>query len=138
MALEKAKPRKVIVKLMTVSAPADTVYAFFEDVKKSMEAGKAAKSVSRGEDGWWTFDHVVAGKAKLRHSTFRQAGVIDHTFSGGGFEWTVFVRIVPNKGGSTTTWTFIRPDSLTDQQFEDQLRGFDQEIEHWKRALASS
>jgi hypothetical protein len=135
--MENAKPHKVIVKLMSVSSPVDKVYAFFEDVKKSMEAGKAAKSVTKGDGGWWTFDHVTAGPAKLRHTTVRTAGVIDHTFSGGGLEWTVFVRIVPNKGGSTTTWTFIRPDGLTDEQFEEQLKSFDHEIELWKQTLES-
>ena len=135
--MEHAKPHKVIVKLMSVSAPVDKVFAFFEDVKTSMEAGKAAKSVTKGDDGWWTFDHVTAGPAKLRHTTVRNAGVIDHTFSGGGLEWTVYVRIVPNRGGSTTSWTFIRPDRLTDEQFENQLKSFDHEIELWKQALES-
>ena len=135
--MEDAKPRKVIVKLMSVSSSVDKVYAFFEDVKTSMEAGKAAKSVTKGEGGWWTFDHVTAGPSKLRHTTVRSAGIIDHVFSGGGLEWTVYVRIVPNKGGCTTTWTFIRPDGLTDEQFEQQLKSFDKEIELWKQTLES-
>ena len=78
------RPRKVIVKLMSVNAGVDKVYAFFEDVKKSMEAGQAATSVKKGANGWWTFDHVSAGKAKLRQVAFREAGVLDHIFSGGG------------------------------------------------------
>ena len=122
---------------MTVSAPVDKVYAFF-DVNKSMEAGKAARSVTKGEDGWWTFDHVVAGKAKSRHSAIRDAGVVDHVFSGGGLQWTGYVRVVPNNGGSTTTWTFLKPEGLTHEQFENQLRGFDQEIALWKQSLESA
>lgn len=131
------RPRKVIVKLMSVNAGVDKVYAFFEDVKKSMEAGQAATSVKKGADGWWTFDHVSAGKAKLRQVAFREAGVLDHIFSGGGLEWTVYVRSVPNSGGSTTTWTFVRPEGLTDEQFENQLSSFDREIGLWKQALES-
>ena len=34
-----------------------------------------------------------------------------------------------------TTWTFVRPDNLTDKQFEEQLKMFDQEISGWKNAL---
>lgn len=133
--MESNKPHMAIVKQMSVDATADKVFSFFEDVKKSMEAGMAASNVMKGDDGWWVFDHVTAGRAKMRHSPVREARVIDHVFSGGGLDWIVNVRVVPNKGGSTTTWTFIKPDGLTDAQFTSQLASFDHEIELWKREL---
>jgi hypothetical protein len=130
-----SNPRKVVVKTMTVNRSVDDVFDFFEDVKKSMEVGGAAKSVTKGGDGWWTFDHVVAGRAKMKHEPVREAGVLDHIFVG-GLEWKVYVRITPNQSGSTVVWTFIRPDGLTDEQFENQLNsGFDDEIALWKKAL---
>jgi hypothetical protein len=129
------KPRKVIVKTMTVDRSVDDVFDFFED-PKSMEIGGSAKNVTKGKDGWWTFDHVVAGKAKMKHAPIREAGVLDHIFAGAGLEWKVFVRIVPNQGGSTVTWTFIKPSFMTDGQFEKQLSsGFESEIAQWKKAL---
>jgi len=36
-----------------------------------------------------------------------------------------------------TTWLFVKPDSLTDIQFEEQLKNYDSEIEKWKSALES-
>ena len=39
-------PRQVIVKVMTVSKPADKVFEFFLDVK-NMEIGGAIKSVTK-------------------------------------------------------------------------------------------
>jgi hypothetical protein len=30
--------------------------------------------------------------------------------------------------GTTVIWTFVKPNSLSDEQFESQLRGFDPEI----------
>jgi hypothetical protein len=135
--MERDEPRKVVVKIMTSSASVERVYSFFEDVKKSMEAGGSAKSVAEGANGWWTFDHVTAGRASMRHRIIREAGVIDHTFAGAGLEWTVYVRVVPNRSGATTTWTFVRPDGLTDEQFEGQLKSFDGEIALWKQALES-
>ena len=128
-------PRKVVIKTMTVNRNMDDVFDFFEDVKKSMEAGGAAKSVAKGSDGWWTFDHVVAGKSKMKHRPIKEAGVLDHVFVGAGLEWHAYVRIVPNQGGATVTWTFVRPDGLTDEQFERQLDGFDHEIVFWKSVL---
>jgi len=47
----------------------------------------------------------------------------------------VFVRAVPNQSGSTTSWMFMRPNELNDDQFEDQLKIFDVEIDQWKIAL---
>jgi len=88
-----------------------------------------------GSDGWWTFDHVVAGRARMKHEPVRAAGVLDHVFAVAGMEWKVYVRIIPNQRGATVIWTFIRPSILTDGQFEKQLEGFDREIASWKKAL---
>jgi hypothetical protein len=60
---------------------------------------------------------------------------LDHVFIGGGLEWHVFVRIIPNGSGSTVIWTFIRPNGLVNEQFERQLQNFDNEISNWKAAL---
>lgn len=91
--------------------------------------------MTKGNDGWWTFDHVVAGKAKIKHASIREAGVLDHVFIGGGLEWCVYVRIIPNQTGVRVVWTYIRPHILTDGQFEKQLESFDREIVLWKKAL---
>jgi hypothetical protein len=133
--MEDNNPRKVIVKTMTANRSVDEVFDFFADAK-SMEIGGAAKSVAKGNDGWWTFDHVT-GKAKMKHFPARQAGVLDHVFVGAGLEWHVYVRIIPNQGGSTVIWAFVRPDGLSDEQFEQQLKMFDREINLWKEALES-
>ena len=45
------------------------------------------------------------------------------------------VRVIPNGNGSTITWTFIKPDGLRDEQFKEQLKNFDLEIEGWRKAL---
>ena len=129
----KPKPRKVIIKVMTTESATDDVFAFFENVK-NMETGGVLKSVIKGDDGWWLFE-TPSGKAKIKTRPFKELGILDHTFIAGDLEWNVFVRIIPNEKGSTTTWTFIRPDNLSDEQFEQQLKMFDLEISGWKNAL---
>ena len=119
---------------MTVEKGVDKVFDFFGNIK-NMEIGGAIKSVTKGDDGWWTFEHIVAGKSKMKQISVREFGILDHQFIGGGLEWYVYTRIIPNQNGSTTTWTFIRPDGLTEEQFEEQLKGFDNEIDLWKMAL---
>ncbi|MEW6605011.1 MAG: hypothetical protein AB1351_10065 [Thermoproteota archaeon] len=129
-----SKPHKILVKTMTVNRTVNDVFDFFDN-PISMEIGGAAKSVTKDSDSSWTFDHVVAGKSRIKHNAIREAGVLDHVFIGGGLEWKVYVRMTPNFGGTTVVWTFVRPDSLSDEQFEIQLRGFDLEIDLWKKAL---
>jgi hypothetical protein len=126
--------RQVIVKVMTVSKPAKQVFDFFSDVKNE-EIGGAIKSVRKGEDGWWQFDHTVAGKGKMKMNPILDFGILDHEFVGGGQEWKVYVRVIPNEEGSTTMWTFMRPDGLTDEQFQEQLKGFDLEVNNWQKYL---
>ena len=130
-----SNPHKIAVKTMTVNRSVDDVFDFFKD-PKCMEIGGVVKSIAKDGDGSWTFDHVVAGKAKMKHAPIRDAGVLDHVFTGGGLEWKVYVRMIPNYGGTTVVWTFVRPDGLSDEQFEGQINGgFDREIALWKEAL---
>ena len=127
-------PRKVIVKTLTTPKSVDEVFYFFANMK-NMEFGGAILSMERIDDGWWIFDHSVSGRSRMKHTLSREFGIIDHVFIGGGLEWKVFVRVVPNKSGSTISWTFMRPDSLSDAQFENQLKMFDVEVDHWRTAL---
>jgi hypothetical protein len=127
-----------IVKIMVSHKSKDTVFDFFEDVK-NLEIGDAISNISKDMDDWYTFNHIVAGSARLKIvANNRQLGILDHLFEGGGLSWTVYVRIIDNGYGSTTTWTFLRPDRLTDAQFEEQLGGFDIEIEKWNKHLSTS
>ncbi|HVX02980.1 MAG TPA: hypothetical protein VHA09_07470 [Nitrososphaera sp.] len=130
--MENSNPRKVIVKTLTTRKNAQDAFVYFEDMK-NMEAEGAFKFVIRkGDDGWWSGD-TPAGKARIRHSLVsKEHGILDHFYAGQGLIWNVFVRIMPNNCGSTISWTFVRPDGMTDGQFEEQLKGFDREIENWK------
>jgi hypothetical protein len=116
-------PRQIIVKVMTVSKPEDRVFVM--------------KSVTKGDNDWWEFDHIIAGKGKIKVMGIREFGILDREFVGGGLQWKVYVRVVPNEKGSTATWTFMRPDGLTDDQMQEQIKGFDMEVTNgrniWKK-----
>jgi hypothetical protein len=138
---DKEKLKKVIVKIMTVNRRVDHVFDFFNN-PKNMELGGALKFIDIIHDDkdnnieWWIFDHSIAGRSKIKHIAVREYGILDHVFIGGGLTWDVFVRVIPNNdNGSTITWTFIKPDNITDTQFEEQLKGFDREIESWSNVL---
>ncbi|MDQ2684218.1 MAG: hypothetical protein M3Y25_00075, partial [Thermoproteota archaeon] len=110
----------------------------FEDAK-NLEIGGAISNIVKDIDEWYSFNHIVAGNAILKIiNKNRELGIMDHLFEGGGLSWTVYVRIFNNGYGSTTTWTFLKPDGLSDRQFEDQLKMFDVEVENWNKHLSSS
>ena len=134
----KTEPQKTIVKTMVSEESKDKVFDFFEDAK-NLEIGGAIRNVVKEMDEWYGFNHMVAGNARLKIvSKNRELGILDHLFEGGGLFWTAYVRIINNGYGSTTTWTFLKPNGLTDKQFEEQLKGFDVEIENWNKHLSSS
>lgn len=134
----RMKPVKAVVKSMTVSRNVTEVYNYFKNMKNLEVGGQITSLQKSNDDDWWTFDHAVAGKSKIKLvNSIEKYGMLDHQFVGGGLTWDVYVRVVPNKEGSTTTWIFVKPDGLTDIQFEEQLKNYDSEIEKWKSALES-
>lgn len=133
----QSNPKKTIVKIMVSPQGKYTVFDFFEDAK-NMEIGGVISNIVQDADDWYSFTHKVAGNARLKIVTKdRELGILDHLFEGGGLSWTVYVRIINNGYGSTTTWTFLKPDGLTESQFEDQLKVFDVEIENWNKYISS-
>ncbi len=137
MSITQHKPKKTIVKTMISDKSKDTVFEFFEDIK-NMELGGAISNVTEGLDGWHNLVHEVAGKARVKIvARNKELGVLDHLFEGAGLSWIVYVRIIGNGYGSVTTWTFIKPGGLTDIQFEEQIKGFDMEIEGWNKHMAN-
>jgi hypothetical protein len=112
-----------------------TTFDFFMNVK-NWETGGALKNIRKNNEDWWLCDSPF-GEAKFRLRSNEQFGIIDNDFIGGGGEWTVFSRVTPNESGSTVSWLFIRPEAMTQEQFEGQLQNFDNEIKGWQKALES-
>jgi hypothetical protein len=124
----------VIVKSLSTHKGVQETFDFFNNIK-NMESGGAIHSVQKNSNGWYTFDHIVAGKSKMKHTANQEFKILDHVFQGAGLEWNVYIRVIPNADGSTITWTFIKPDGISDEQFKEQLKSFDSEIDGWRRAL---
>jgi hypothetical protein len=125
---------QVIVKSLSIHNTTQETFDFFSN-PKNMELGGAIHSMQKSPDGWYTFDHIIAGKSKMKYIVNQEFRILHHIFQGAGLEWNVYVRVIPNGNGSTITWTFIKPDGLSDEQFKEQLKNFDLEIEGWRKAL---
>jgi hypothetical protein len=131
------EPRSVIVKSMVIDKEPAQVFEFFSNLK-NWESGGALKNSRKIDDEWWEADTPL-GKAKIRIRPNREMGIFDHDFIGGGREWTVYCRVTPNERGSTVSWLFIRPEGMTQEEFERQLgTNFDKEMESYKKAIESA
>ena len=129
-------PVDAIVKIMTCNRTPEDVFDFFENVK-NWESGGIITSVSKVDNDRWTCS-TPAGEAKIKSIPDKESLILDHICIVGDVTWNVYVRILANNKGSTTVWTFLKPDSLTSRQFQEQLKGFDLEIDGWKRRLENS
>ena len=125
----------VIVKTLVTTRDVKATFEFFTNVK-NWESGGALKNIRKSEDNLWLYDSPF-GEAKIRLRSNEEFGILDHNFIGGGGEWTVSCRVTSNESGATVTWLFIRPEPMTQEQFEEQLKNFDNEIMGWKKALES-
>jgi hypothetical protein len=126
-------PVDVSVKILTSSRNAKDVFDFFLNVK-NWESGGIISSVIKDENDQWICD-TPAGRAKIICIPDKNCGILDHTFIVGDVTWNVYVRIIPNNKGSTIVWTFLKPDALVPEQFHEQLKSFDSEIDGWRRRL---
>jgi hypothetical protein len=133
--MDEAMSKEVVIKAMTCTKSVDDVYDFLQDVK-NWETGGILKSISRSGNNSWTCDTPI-GKAQINCQPNKESGILDHVFVAGNIKWDVYVRVISNGTGSTTAWTFLRPEGLEMNQFEEQLKGFDSEIAGWKKTLES-
>jgi len=129
------EPRSVIIKTMVTTKDTKVTFKFFTNLK-NWESGGALKNIQKDKYDWWICNSPF-GEAKIRLRSNEKFGILDHDFIGGGGEWTISCRVTPNESGSTITWLFIRPEPMTQKQFEEQLKNFDNEIIGWKKALES-
>lgn len=128
--------RTVIVKILILNTDAGSVFNFFSDLK-NWESGGVLKNTKLLEDGSWQVE-TPSGKARIRIRANINYGIFDHDFIVGGEEWTVHCRVTRNGTGSTVTWTFVRPEGMSQEEFERQLgNNFDKEMEGYKEAILS-
>jgi len=128
------EPRSVIVKTLVVDRDPAKVYQFFLNLK-NWETGGALKNIKK-KDEWWETD-TPFGKARIRLRQNQDFLILDHDFQTRDSQWTVFCRVTPNERGSAVSWLFIRPEGMSQNEFESQLKNFEIETENWKKAIES-
>lgn len=82
--------------------------------------GKLMPDAKKTQDGWWSFT-ASTGPARLKFKENKQLGILDHVFVDTEAKWDVPMRVVPSGETSEVIVTLIKPENLTDRQFDERM-----------------
>jgi len=85
-------------------------------------------------DGWWSFS-TPRGHAKLKFNGNKSLGILDHMFIDKESKWDVPMRIVSSGDESEVIITLIKPDELTDEQFNERMIEIEQVFGNMKKII---
>ena len=88
-------------------------------------------------DGWWSFTSPW-GPSKLKFNENKQLGLLDHVFVEPKSKWNVPMRIVPSGETSEIIVTLVKPESLTDEQFDERMMTIEEMMTAMKHIIESS
>ena len=74
----------------------------------------------KSQDGSWSFS-TPRGKANLTFKENRSFGILDHLYIDGEAKWEVPMRVVPSGDESEVIVTIVKPESITDEQFDERM-----------------
>lgn len=75
----------------------------------------------KNTDGWWSFT-TPWGPAKLRFNEDRRLGILDHQFIDNDAKWDVPMRVVSKGDDSEVITTIIKPESISDETFDERMK----------------
>ena len=74
----------------------------------------------KNQDGSWSFS-TPRGNANLTFKENRSFGILDHLYIDGEAKWEVPMRVVPSGDESEVIVTIVKPESITDEQFDVRM-----------------
>ena len=86
------------------------------------------------KDGWWKFNSP-RGPAKLKFNENKELGILDHLYVDQESKWNVPMRVISNGDESEIIITLIKPESLTDEQFDERMNEIGQVFENLKELI---
>ena len=82
---------------------------------------KMMPDATKHDDGWWSFTGPW-GPAKLKFSENKQHGILDYQVVENNAKWDVPMRVVSNGDYSEVISTIIKPESLSDEIFDERMK----------------
>ena len=81
---------------------------------------KMMPDATKRDDGWWTFTGPW-GPAKLKFNENKQLGILDYQVVEKDAKWNVPMRVVSKGDDSEVISTIIKPDTLSDETFDERM-----------------
>ena len=85
-------------------------------------------------DGWWSFS-TPRGTARLKFKGNKSLGILDHVFIDQESKWDVPMRVVSSGNDSEVIITLVKPDKITDEQFDERMIEIEQVFVNMKKII---
>ncbi len=95
---------------------------------------KMMPDAKKNNDGWWSFT-TPWGPGKLKFNENKQFGILDHQFVEDEGKWNVPMRVVSHGDESEVMITLIKPDTISDQLFEERMNEIEKMMLDMKKIL---
>ncbi len=95
---------------------------------------KMMPGAERSKDGWWSFI-TPRGQAKLKFNENRSLGILDHLYVDKESKWDIPMRVVPSGDESEIVITLVKPEEITDEQFNKRMDEIGQVFENLKKLI---
>ena len=95
---------------------------------------KMMPDAKKKEDGSWTFTGE-RGPAKLKFFENKQHGILDHHYEDQEGKWHNSMRVVPSGDDSEIMITFVKPDSLSEQIFNERMKEMEKLMQTMKEII---
>ena len=123
------------IKSVDIQAAPEKAFAFLCDpLNWPQYAIVNLRTVNPGQNGWCKAV-TKFGEGEIRVDPVKEFGILDHQWRDPQASWKVHSRVVPNGDGSTVMMTLFQPLVMTDQQFDQAMKGMDTEMAKLKEIL---
>ncbi len=95
---------------------------------------KMMPDAKKNNDGWWSFT-TPWGSGKLKFNENKQFGILDHQFVEDEAKWNVPMRVVSHGDESEVMITLIKPDTISDQLFDERMNEMEKMMLDMKKIL---
>ena len=95
---------------------------------------KMMPDAKQNDDGSWSFS-TPRGNANLKFMENKTFGILDHLYVDDESSWAVPMRVVSNGDKSEVIITLLKPDVLTDEQFDERMKELGILFENLKKII---
>ena len=95
---------------------------------------KMMPDAKKSADGWWSFI-TPRGTAKLKFNENKSFGILDPLYMDNESTWNMPMRVVSSGDESEIIITLIKPDKITDEQFNERMNEIGEAFKNLKQLI---